>query len=134
MKIIKAVLIEEINRIIQELRFLKPKQESLEWYLLNNLNTYLQSIERADENIKIKNATEIFGMFCTESMNWDTDLYKKCMEITKIDFKLCKQEQLWLYINPYTGLTLRRYQVSAHKFEYSCGQGVKLIAKHKKQT
>lgn len=92
MKITKLLLIQEINHLIQEIKFSNPKRESLEWYLLNNLNTYLMSIEHADGSDEIKNATKIFGMFCTDGMDWNTDLYKKCMELTQVGLRLSKQE------------------------------------------
>lgn len=86
----KALLLEEIKNYIQELRFLRPEKETLEWYLINNLSQYLAMVERTDEPIEIHNATSIFSRFCTESMDWDTSIYKKCMGITKIGFQLGK--------------------------------------------
>jgi hypothetical protein len=90
MNTLKVELIEKITVLLNELNLSKPPQESLEWYLLSNLNQYLHSIDVASDHKEISNSTKIFSGFCTESMNWDTELYRKCVDITKVGFQLSK--------------------------------------------
>jgi hypothetical protein len=66
---------------------MSPK-ESLEWYLSNNLNEYLRSIEESTKPIDILRATKLLSRFCTESMDWDTEIYKKCGDIMRIGYML----------------------------------------------
>ena len=90
MKLTKEQLIKKTEFFLEEIESFKPKNETLEWYLSNNLKKYLESIRFANGSTEIRNATRILSRFCTESMNWDTDLYKKCTAITSVGFKIGK--------------------------------------------
>jgi hypothetical protein len=79
MSLSKSMLIENVDSFLQEIELSNPKQETIEWYLFNNLKKYLSSIADTENPIEIKNATGRLSIFCTESMNWDSELYKKCM-------------------------------------------------------
>lgn len=91
MKLYKENLIKQASSFLKELEHLNPKHGSLEWYLSNNLQTYLFSIKNADNQTEIQIATKILSRFCTESMDWDTELYKKCTDLTKTGFQLGKE-------------------------------------------
>lgn len=81
-------LLNELNALAKIIDGKKPERETIEWYLLNNINTYISSIECAQSNNDVENASEVFSRFCTDSMDWDTDLYKMCSEIINRAFKL----------------------------------------------
>lgn len=88
----KAVdLLEMAKSLRQELAAAKPKRESLEWHLINNLDTFGNSLESATSAQDIKNACAILGRFCFESMNWDTPLYRRCSDISEQGLKLAKR-------------------------------------------
>ncbi len=86
----KLALIEQANSFLTEIESLNPQRESVEWHLSNNLKKFLESVKVTNSFPEIKNATRILSKFCTESMDWDTELYRKCIAITQIGFKLGK--------------------------------------------
>lgn len=94
MKISKAILIAQTNYFLIEMESLNVDHKSVEWYLSNNLKKFLHSVQTANTPFEIKNATKILSRFCTESMNWDTKLYAKCIVLTRIGFQLGKEDYI----------------------------------------
>ncbi|MBA2655187.1 MAG: hypothetical protein H0U71_09025 [Gammaproteobacteria bacterium] len=90
MNVKKLELINRTNQYINELKSHSPQIETLEWYLINNLEEYLNSIKKANSGIEIEKASKILDRFCLESMDWDTTIFKKCSELTKFGLKLSK--------------------------------------------
>ncbi|OGT26075.1 MAG: hypothetical protein A3B71_04235 [Gammaproteobacteria bacterium RIFCSPHIGHO2_02_FULL_42_43] len=90
MLIEKQQLINEVQTFLQELKKNNPERESLEWYLINNLNRYLESLTAAGSAQEIKIATKILSRFCVDCMNWDTTLFKQCTKITHLGLKIAK--------------------------------------------
>ena len=82
----KQVLIKNIKIFIDDIEIIAPEKESLEWYLLNNLKEYFRSINDTKSSEEVKRVTQLFSRFCVESMDWDTDLFKKCSMLTRIGF------------------------------------------------
>ena len=91
MAINKDKLISEIQNFLDEIEKNKPSNESLEWYLINNLKEYFSAVDNATTAKQIKQATEKLDMFCVDSMNWDAPLFKRCNKITELGFRLAKQ-------------------------------------------
>lgn len=83
-------LSNEVQAFLDELINTNPKKESLEMYLINNLKIYLNALNNAETATQIKQVTERFDMFCIDSMNWDTPLFKRCTKITKLGLKAAK--------------------------------------------
>lgn len=57
-------------------------KESVEWYLRNNLNDYKRALQSNASFQEIENATRALTRFGTESMDWNTSLYRDCCAIT----------------------------------------------------
>lgn len=89
-KQLQTELTTNLNNMKEEIQSKNAKRESLEWYLLNNIELYLRSLDSAKSYRDFDNAVSIFSRFCTESMDWDAPLYKSCTNITKLGFKLSK--------------------------------------------
>jgi hypothetical protein len=81
----------QLAELLDEMESLKPIGESLEWYLINQIKKLISALGDAKSTQDIQNCVGVFSRFCTESMDWDTDLYRKCTEITALGFKLAKQ-------------------------------------------
>jgi hypothetical protein len=81
-------IVQKINSLIEQIEGNAPAHESLEWYLLNNLEEYRSALEVSRSKLETDNATRMFCRFCTESMDWETPLYKSCMEIASMGWKL----------------------------------------------
>ena len=88
---------DQYQELVEDLKSLKSDLErqdlsggSLETYLLNNTNMFLDSLKNAVTVKDIDNAASIFSRFCTESMDWDMPLYKQCSNIAESGFKLAK--------------------------------------------
>ena len=90
MTIEKQQLINQVQIFLEELKKKNPEKESLEWYLINNLNKYLTSLIIANTSQEIKIANEKLGMFCIDCMDWDTPLFKRCTEITNLGLKISR--------------------------------------------
>jgi hypothetical protein len=89
-KELKEDLHHRLERLMSEVEARSPLAESVEWYLINQVRTFSGSLDAAKSKQDIENCTGVFSRFCAESMDWDTDLYKKCTEITALGFKLAK--------------------------------------------
>ncbi len=80
----------KIKQYINDLKNTFPQTESLEWYLINNLNTYLKNIINANTSGSVEKATILLDRFCLESMDWDKPIFKRCTELTELGYKLSK--------------------------------------------
>jgi len=83
-------LVQRIDAYINELKTRNISRESDEWYLLNNLTKFQQSLNSAESKQDVKNASSILSRFCVESFNWDTDNFKKCVALSEEGFTLAK--------------------------------------------
>ncbi len=83
-------LTEKLNELQKQLIEQDIEEGSLEMYLLNHVNKFLNSLMEAASAQDVDNAASIFSRFCTESMDWDMPLYKQCTAITDRGFKLAK--------------------------------------------
>lgn len=90
MVIDKHELIKEAQLFLIDSKKNEPRKESLEWYLINNLIKYLEALNTSKTAGEIKVATEKLDMFCVESMDWDTSLFKRCTQITELGLKIAK--------------------------------------------
>lgn len=86
----KEKLQMQLASLLSEVEHRLPKNDSLEWYLANQIRRYIVALESSTSKQEIENATAMFSRFCTESMDWDTSLYKKCAAITASGTKLAK--------------------------------------------
>lgn len=84
-------LLERIDALVAELAGPPGARESLEWYLRNNLNSLRRDLVSARTKRDITNAARAFTRFCTDSMDWNTELYRKCTVITELAFELGKE-------------------------------------------
>jgi hypothetical protein len=84
------ILIDKTQIFLNTIEKKAPKRESLEWYLINNLKDFLISIKQAQSKQALNTATRILSRFCLESMDWDTELFKTCSEITELGLKISK--------------------------------------------
>lgn len=83
-------LIGKIESRIAELRDFNVSKDSLEFYLLNNLVKYRQSLLSAESKQEIDNAASIFGRFCTESMDWGTKDYQAYISLSTQGYAAAK--------------------------------------------
>jgi hypothetical protein len=83
-------LIAAIDTLLELLSQKPRERESLEWYLANNLDDYKRAVQDASDKGGIEDATRALNRFCTESMDWDNDLFRRCSEIVNLGFKLSK--------------------------------------------
>lgn len=86
----KIELISELEKVIVEYDLQKSTPDTHEWYLFNNTKKYIDALKIAHTSMEVKNAATVYGMFCTESMDWDTELYKKCAALTEMGYKLAR--------------------------------------------
>lgn len=87
---LKVKLHQQLTSLLAEVEAISPQPESLEWYLANQVRKYVSALDAAGSAQDVENCTAVFSRFCTESMDWDTALYKRCAEATALGFKLAK--------------------------------------------
>jgi hypothetical protein len=58
-------------------------QGSLEWYLNNNLADYAVVVGKSDGAQDLEQASRALMRFCTESLDWDTPLYRECVALAE---------------------------------------------------
>jgi len=85
-----ASLITKIESLIAELKNSDVSNDSIEFYLLNNLVKYRQSLVAANSKQDIENAASIFGRFCTESMDWETKDYQKYIQLSEKGYAITR--------------------------------------------
>ncbi|MBI2779500.1 MAG: hypothetical protein HYX62_06945 [Gammaproteobacteria bacterium] len=86
----KQSVIESIDALIAKLELEKPQKDSLEWYLMNNLRAYRDALLAATEGREVERATHALSRFCTESMDWDTEVFRQCTAITTKGMRLAR--------------------------------------------
>jgi hypothetical protein len=84
-------LIQKIDWVLEATAEKAAIKESLEWYLRNNLVRYKQLLQSDPSQMQLKDATRALMRFCTESMDWNTVLYRDCMAITSEGSSLAKR-------------------------------------------
>jgi hypothetical protein len=84
-------LIEAIDSLLSRLSEQSREKESLEWYLHNNLVDYKSALQCAETRQEIENATRALIRFCTESMDWDNELFRACTAITNQGIRIAKK-------------------------------------------
>jgi hypothetical protein len=83
-------LLESIDAVVNRLAQGTPARESLEWYLGNNLRSYREALQKAKTRRDVENATRALSRFCTESMEWSSELFRECTRIQEAGFALAK--------------------------------------------
>lgn len=83
-------LVQSLDSYIAKLQKAEIRKKSDEWYLLNNLTDFRQSLVSAKAKQDIENASKMLSRFCTESFNWDTDYFKNCVAFSEQGFALAK--------------------------------------------
>lgn len=78
----KKEIIEIVNIVLENFCKGNIQKETLEWYLKNQLNTYLLAINIADTWVELDKANKILRGFLIDSMDWNTDIFKRCSEVT----------------------------------------------------
>jgi len=81
-------LAQEIEALSAQIAESATVQGSLEWYLQNNLNEFASSVSNGGGDLE--NASRALMRFCTESMDWDTSLYRAAISIAEGGLLLAK--------------------------------------------
>jgi hypothetical protein len=55
--------------------------ESVEAYLRNHLTSFREGAVPATKPADVKNSASALSRFCVEHMDWDSDLFRRCMAL-----------------------------------------------------
>lgn len=69
----------DARRFADELEAANPKPGSAEWYLLNQLEPFLHTLE--SDGSPQRGSTESLGRFCVDSLEWSSPLYARCIAL-----------------------------------------------------
>lgn len=76
-------LLEMVSALIEGVEAQTPATESREWYLLNNLRRFRDTVERSSSRSEVEGATRLLNRFCIDSLDWDDPLFKAATAITE---------------------------------------------------
>lgn len=83
-------LLELIHRLRDDLEREAPVKDSVEWYLQNNLLDYEKALVSSKSKKEIKDSTRSLSRFCVDSLDWNSDIFRACTEITARGMRLAK--------------------------------------------
>lgn len=83
-------LLELIDLLRDDLKKKAPVKDSVEWYLLNNLLDYGKALASYKTHEEIGDATRSLSRFCIDSLDWDSEVFRACTEITVRGRRLAK--------------------------------------------
>jgi hypothetical protein len=83
-------LVNDVEALIAELEKVMFAHESIEWYLVNNLHDYLKILREKPNSKAIGDASRALSRFCTDSLDWDTAVYKTCSAIASEGHRIAK--------------------------------------------
>lgn len=76
-------LLQMLDALIESIEGRVPANESVEWYLLNNLRRFEEVAGGSPSRHEFENATRVLSRFCIDSMDWDDPLFKAATAITE---------------------------------------------------
>jgi hypothetical protein len=83
-------LVKQLENQLAILRSYTLERDTHDWYLYNNLEKYLKVVKSYKSASELKKAASVFGSYCTESMNWNTNEYKFYITLAEAGRKLGK--------------------------------------------
>ena len=90
---INDALVGKIDELLLVIEATHPSRDSLEWYLMNNLKSYKAAVQLASDKLSVENAARAFNRFCTESMDWQTELFKRCAMLADFGLQMGRSSQ-----------------------------------------
>jgi hypothetical protein len=75
-------LLQMLDSLISRIEARKPRIETAEWYLLNNLHRFKDVAESSSSQREFEKAQRVLSRFCVDSMDWDDPLFKEINAIT----------------------------------------------------
>lgn len=76
-------LLQMLGSIMAHIEARRPRAETMEWYLLNNLRSFKEVVENSPSQQEFENATHVLSRFNIDSMDWDNPLFKETTAITE---------------------------------------------------
>lgn len=76
-------LLEMLISLVERIELRAPEMESVEWYLLNNLNRFKEILENSPSKHEFENGMRVLSRFCIDSMDWNSPLFKAATSITE---------------------------------------------------
>jgi hypothetical protein len=85
-------LIDLVDALLREIAGRAVARESLEWYLRNNLEDFRRKALGSPAPRALEGAARALSHFCTDSMEWDSELFRACTRITDLAARLAKAD------------------------------------------
>lgn len=76
-------LLQMLSSLIERIESRRPRVETAEWYLLNNLRRFKEVSESSPSQQEFENAGHVLSRFNVDSMDWDDPLFKETTAITE---------------------------------------------------
>lgn len=76
-------LLQMLGSLIERIEARRPRIETREWYLLNNLHRFKDVAESSPSQHELENAEHVLSRFNVDSMDWDDPLFKETTAITE---------------------------------------------------
>ena len=79
-----------IDQVLGELKSGSPEHGSLEWYLINHISKLSENCHKSNSANEVNNSVKSLMHFATDSLDWDSELSKKVIQISEYHSSLIK--------------------------------------------
>lgn len=69
--------------LLKDFKKMNAKSGSVEWYLMGHLRRTLDVLPDSFTKTGIENALTPLEHFCTDSMDWDSDLFRRISDLNR---------------------------------------------------
>lgn len=84
-------VVESAQALVLELEKSAPAEKSKEWYAINNLNGFIEDVQKAGSKQDLLNASDILSRFAVDSLDWGSSLMKSITGICESGRKCARQ-------------------------------------------
>jgi len=79
-----------IDQVLDEFKSDSPKNGSLEWYLSNHISKLSEHCHKSNSANEVSNSIKSLMHFATDSLDWNSELSKKVIQISEYHSGLIK--------------------------------------------
>ncbi|MBN8432264.1 hypothetical protein JF535_15555 [Microbulbifer salipaludis] len=79
-----------IDQVLGEIKSRSPEHGSLEWYLSNHISKLSENCHKSNSASEVSNSIKSLMRFAADSLDWDSELSKKVIQISEYHSGLIK--------------------------------------------
>ena len=79
-----------VDQVLGDIKSESPERDSLEWYLSNHLSKLSENCHKSSSASEVGNSIKSLMNFATDSLDWNSELSKKVIQISEYHSGLIK--------------------------------------------